>query len=511
MLREPPVFEKGQAMAARPEIDTNDPALSLTMAVISSSPTPLLLLDAELRVGGASESFCEAFQIDPATAVGSSFFNMGAGEWDLPKLRAFLSGIADGSPQATALEAELERPEVEARCICIHARLLAYEGLSQPRLLVAVADITDARANERAKEEVIERLSVRLREVRHRVANSLQIVSAVLLQNAGRTKSAEARESLTAAHNRVMAVATIERQLSTAEDGNQSVDLETYFVSLCDSMAVAMIGDRQRIAFVVTGGGSVPSRVSASLGLIVVELVTNALKYAFPNGRAGQIEIGYQAHGPNWSLTVNDDGVGMPSDPSVIRTGLGTSIVQALARQLQATVNTGPAMPGTVISIEHRQIALVKGSSDTDGRRKRLMIVEDEALVAMTLRDELEGAGYQVLDLTDRQEEAVAVARKSSPDLALVNIQLGGRDDGIELAKQLKVLDIPVLLISGQVSRAHSAQTVAVGSMPKPYSALEMAQAVAYVLAHLAGDKSLVRPQGLEVFDGSQEGLAPAI
>jgi len=56
-------------MATRPPIDINDPALSLTMAVINSSPTPLLLLDGELRVGGASESFCEAFQIDPATAV----------------------------------------------------------------------------------------------------------------------------------------------------------------------------------------------------------------------------------------------------------------------------------------------------------------------------------------------------------------------------------------------------------------------------------------------------------
>ena len=480
------------------------------MAVISSSPTPLLLLDADLRVGGASESFCEAFQIDPATAVGCSLFEMGAGEWDLPELRAFLTGIADGAPQATALEIELERPEVDARCLCIHASLLAYEDLSQPRLLVAVADVTDARANERAKEEVIERLSVLLREVRHRVANSLQIVAAVLLQNAGRTKSAEARASLTAAHNRVMSVATMERQLSTSEEGDQSVDLEPYFTTLCDSLATAMIGDQQRIALVVTGGGSVPSRVSASLGLIVVELVTNALKYAFPNGRAGQIEIGYQAHGPNWSLTVNDNGVGMPTDPSVIRMGLGTSIVQALARQLQATVNTGPATPGTVISVEHRQVVLVKGASDTDGRRKKLMIVEDEALVAITLRDELERAGYDVLDLTDRHEEAVAVARKSSPDLALVNIQLGGRDDGIELAKQLKLLDIPVLFISGQASRALSAQTVAVGSMPKPYSALEMAQAVAYLLAHLAGDESLLRPLGLEVFDENEEGLAPA-
>lgn len=141
---------------------------------------------------------------------------------------------------------------------------------------------------------------------------------------------------------------------------------------------------------------------------------------------------------------------------------------------------------------------------------KTLMIVEDEALVAMTLRDELEDAGYHVLDLTDRHKDAVATARKRLPDLALVNIQLGGRDDGIALAEQLKGMNIPVLLISGQVSRASSAATVAVGSMPKPYSPADMVKAVAYLLAHLKGDESLPCPGGLEVFTTSPDELAPA-
>ncbi len=497
-------------MSTRLPTESDDPALSLTMAIIDSSPTPLLLLDGDLRLAGASQSFCEAFRIDPKTALGMSLFKLGAGEWDLPQLRVFLTAIATGTPQASALEAELERPEVESRCLCIHARLLAYEDLSLPRLLVAIADVTDARASERLKDEAIERLNVLLREVRHRVSNSLQIVSAVLLQNAGRTKSAETRSTLTAAHNRVMSVAALERQLSTSEDGDQSVDLQTYFDCLCASMAAAMIGETQKVAFVVMAGDSVPSRISVSLGLIVTELVTNALKYAFPNERAGQIDIVYQAQGPNWTLIVKDDGVGMPTDPALLRTGLGTSIVKALAGQLQATIDVVPAAAGTTISVEHTQVALIKSEFVTNWRKKTLMIVEDEALVAMTLRDELERAGYQILDLTDRPEAAVAVARKSAPDLALVNIQLGGRQDGIELAKMLKDLDIPVLLISGQVSRAHSAQTVAIGSMPKPYSALEMAQAVAYLLAHFAGDDSLARPEALEVFEEPPEDLAPA-
>jgi len=138
-----------------------------------------------------------------------------------------------------------------------------------------------------------------------------------------------------------------------------------------------------------------------------------------------------------------------------------------------------------------------------DRSGKTLLIVEDEALVAITLRDALEDAGYHVLNLTDRHTEALDVAKASKPDLALVNIRLAGRDDGIELAEHLKALGIPVLLISGQTSRARSAQTVAIGSLPKPYHAADMVLAVAYLLARLRGDASLPKPEALEVFDDS--------
>jgi len=130
-----------------------------------------------------------------------------------------------------------------------------------------------------------------------------------------------------------------------------------------------------------------------------------------------------------------------------------------------------------------------------------LLIVEDEILPAMALKDELEDAGYLVLDLTGRPHEALEVVSRAKPDLALVNINLHGRDDGIELAGQLTAMGIPVLFISGQISRAHSAQSVAVGSLPKPYSCADMVQAVAYLLAHLKGDETLPCPPRLEVFD----------
>ena len=139
-----------------------------------------------------------------------------------------------------------------------------------------------------------------------------------------------------------------------------------------------------------------------------------------------------------------------------------------------------------------------------------LMIVEDEVLVSILLRDELQKAGYKVLDLTDRLGAAMEVAKAEKPDLALVNIRLAKGDDGIELSKHLKGLGIPVLLISGQVSRASSAKTVAIGSMPKPYDPDEMVLAVAYLLARLNGDDTLPKPHQLEVFDDESFERDPA-
>jgi 1,2-diacylglycerol 3-beta-glucosyltransferase len=146
-------------------------------------------------------------------------------------------------------------------------------------------------------------------------------------------------------------------------------------------------------------------------------------------------------------------------------------------------------------------------SAPTPG--KTLLIVEDEILPAMALQAELEDAGYQVMDLTGRHQEALAAARARKPDLALVNIQLEGRDDGIALAWDLKALGVPVLFISGQISRARTSHTVAIGSLPKPYNTADMVRAVDYLLARLGGDDSLTPPRHLEVFEPVVWGAVP--
>ena len=343
---------------------SEDAALSLTLAVVSASPAPLLLLDSQLVVLAASLSFCEGFEASPTGLAGQSLFQLGTGEWDIPQLRALMTEAASRDGVAGPCEINFRRPRSPAQLLIVQARRLVYLDLAQTRILVAVTDVTEARADAALKDAALRQNSVLLQEVRHRVANSLQIIASLLLKNARQTGSDETRGHLKDAHQRVMSVAALERLLSTSEDGD--VEVHAYFTTVCESITASMIGELDQISLTVEGGGGVvDARVCASLGLIVTELVINALKHAFPDDRPGKITVDYNFHGPNWVLCVSDDGVGMPPIGATVRTGLGMTIVQALAVQLNASIEVAPQHPGTQVSIHHTQIALVQDEPET--------------------------------------------------------------------------------------------------------------------------------------------------
>ena len=151
-----------------------------------------------------------------------------------------------------------------------------------------------------------------------------------------------------------MSVASVQRQLAASRKGD--VQLSPYLTGLCDSIGASMIRNRSKLPLTVTmedGGAQVSADAAMSIGLIVTELVINALKHAFPGQRRGHIDVAYRADGPNWLLSVSDDGVGFPKDPGSAPAGLGTSIVQALAQQLRADVRVVGTSPGTRVEIKH--------------------------------------------------------------------------------------------------------------------------------------------------------------
>ena len=117
-----------------------------------------------------------------------------------------------------------------------------------------------------------------------------------------------------------------------------------------------MVGDSRPISLKVDAdAGTAISRDAVSIGLIVTELVMNALKHAFPGEKPdAAIVVSYRVAGTDWKLTVSDNGVGKPDvSASGTKPGLGTSLVKALTRQLDAVVEITSDARGTAVSITH--------------------------------------------------------------------------------------------------------------------------------------------------------------
>ncbi len=340
-----------------------DVALDLALAVIASSTAPLLLLNQDLTVTAASKSFCNAFQIEPTNVAGLPLRSLGSGEWDIPQLTSLLEATATGYAAVESYEIDLKQGSGPRRLV-VNAQKLEYGNEKSVRLLMSVSDVTEARIAERLKDDMVKEKAVLLQELQHRVANSLQIIASVLLQSARKVQSEETRSHLHDAHKRVMSVAALQQQLSASSVSD--VQLLPYFTTLCNSIGASMIRDHNQLSLDVNVDDSATTAdVSVSLGLIVTELVINALKHAFPEDRNGKIKVDYQSHGPNWTLSVTDNGVGMPADGVKTKAGLGSNIIQALTSQLQAEVKVSGANPGTVVSVEHTQIAAVRSSGAT--------------------------------------------------------------------------------------------------------------------------------------------------
>src|SRR5665213_3200726 len=155
-----------------------------------------------------------------------------------------------------------------------------------------------------------------------------------------------------------MSIAAVQQQLAASRLGK--VELRAYFVQLCKSLGASMIHDPKLLSIEVVVDESVTDAdISVSLGLIVTELVINALKHGFPGHRAGKIVVTYASHGPNWTMSVSDNGIGMPAASAGDKPGLGTNIVEALAKRMDATVQVASANPGTAVSIVRAQIAAI--------------------------------------------------------------------------------------------------------------------------------------------------------
>jgi chemotaxis protein methyltransferase CheR len=341
-------------------------ACALAHAIVDTVREPVVVLDQDLRVVAANRSFYVRFKVDPDNTEGKLLYELGNGEWDIPKLRVLLEKIIPEHGVMENYEVEHDFPDIGRHTMCLNARQVFYEVGAHTTILLGIEDITERLSLERdkdellrEKDELLRQKSVLLDEVHHRVANSLQIIASIIMMKSKTVESEDTRLHLQDAHQRVISVATVQQQLH-ASGAAGSVEMGPYLSKLCDAIASSMIDESQPISLKMHGqGGVASSRDAESLGLIVTELVINSLKHAFnKDTKNGRITVSYDVSGTDWKLSVVDNGVGKPDGVfAQPKTGLGTGIVKALAQQLRATVETlgGPA--GTTVSITHATFA----------------------------------------------------------------------------------------------------------------------------------------------------------
>jgi len=241
----------------------------------------------------------------------------------------------------------------------LNARKVFYEKGSHSTILLGIEDITDKRILENEKDELIRRKQVLLEELEHRVVNSLQIIASIIMLKARTVESEETRRHLEDAHNRVISVATVQKHLRGSV-AHSIIEMGPYLATLCTALAQSMISDNRPISIKFNGtGGNSTRRDAESIGLIVTELVINSIKHAFDETtKDGEIRVSYDVSGTDWQLAVSDNGCGKPDGVfAQPKTGLGTGVVKALAKQLDANVVTLSGALGTKVSVTHATFA----------------------------------------------------------------------------------------------------------------------------------------------------------
>lgn len=334
-----------------------DEAHPLAQAIVDTIRDPLLVLDQELRVVTANRAFHQTFRMNRQDIQGRPVYGLGDGQWDIPELRLLLEDVAPQHAVMEAYEVEQDFPIIGRRSMLLNAREVFNQRNPRNLILLTFEDVTDRRAAECEISKLLQQKETLLQEMQHRVANSLQIIASMLLLKARTVQSEETRLHLRDAHQRVMSLAAVQQQLLASSHG-ELIEIGPYLSRLCETLVASMTEDSRPISLKVhVERGMASSTEAVSIGLIVTELVINAFKHAFVDDRAaGLIVVAYKATETSWQLAVSDNGIGTPEGNLKLdkpTSGLGTIIVEALAKQLDARVEIWRNPKGTTVSITH--------------------------------------------------------------------------------------------------------------------------------------------------------------
>ena len=236
----------------------------------------------------------------------------------------------------------------DVRWLASQGILIKGDVASDPgRLIGIVQDITDRKRREDNLRDLAAARELLVREADHRIKNSLQLAISLLSVQLRGIEDRAAADALRGAITRISAIAASHLALQSSAD-LKDVDLTILLKDLC--VHFAQLNPGIAILYRPTGALMLDADRAIPLGLTVSEVITNALRHAFPNGAAGSVSVETMMEAPQLIVRIHDDGVGM--QPQAGEAGLGSRIIRSLAAQLAATIEV-ESVPrrGTVVTL----------------------------------------------------------------------------------------------------------------------------------------------------------------
>jgi len=268
-----------------------------------------------------------------------------------PHLRFYAGALLqtpDGFPLGTICVLDYKPRELDEKQKAF-LRLMANQ-------VMKLIELRRINANEHAArlqaEELAKENKTLMREGDHRVMNSLQLVQSILaLQSRSVTSSEETKTQLEIASNRVLAIATVHKQLYLA-GSLEEVEVGAFLQRLCDNLKQTAPPEIAAIN-VTARPMKCRSDMASRIGLLVAELVTNSFKYAYPVGQRGSVNVDFTPSQTGWRLEVSDEGQGLPEGFDIDRSaGFGLQFVNAFMRRLNATMTVSSRPGRTVFQID---------------------------------------------------------------------------------------------------------------------------------------------------------------
>jgi chemotaxis protein methyltransferase CheR len=313
----------------------------------------ILVLEPDLTIRFANRSFYDTFAAAPEQTVGRKLHEIGNGQWDIPELGAALETIIssrNGRNTVEAFQVEHFFPSIGRRTMALNARRVYRPGGKREQILLAIEDITERAKLEREHAVAHERIGMLLQEVTHRVTNSLQLISSMVMIEARSLKSREGKAALERVSHRIAALGQLYSKLSKA-DSVEAIEAASYLDELCRDLIASIHKEGGTSVVLKTEMASelLPTDRAIPIGLIVNELVTNAIKYAFPGEAKGTVTVTLKRTPAELRLSVADDGHGL--DPRRGDSGLGDRLVDGFALQLGGKIERKSDGRGTTVNL----------------------------------------------------------------------------------------------------------------------------------------------------------------